>query len=436
MKHLINSGFEWLGLIPTDWKSETIRHLLVARDGGAWGDEVPDGESGTICLRIADFDYGKGRFKNCQQEFLTTRKYTDAQIKKLTLQKGDILIEKSGGGEKTPVGRTVIFDKEYVALFANFMERLRFNTTLIMPEYVEYWMQAWYSCRCSPFYINQTTGIQNINLSLLLAKEKVYYPELNVQREIVVYLDHECNKIDALIADIQTQIDVLEQYKRSVITETVTKGLNPDAEMKNSGIQWIGMMPSHWECIRGKYILKYIQKPVREDDGVITCFRDGEVTLRSNRREDGFTMADKEIGYQGIDVGDLVVHGMDGFAGAIGISDSRGKASPVLNVLGTEQNKRYIMYFLRSMAYSDVFLALATGIRVRSCDLRWNKLAELFYPVPPIEEQDAIVAHIDSLLQKTNDVIADKKEQLAVLEAYKKSLIYEYVTGKKEVPVQ
>jgi type I restriction enzyme S subunit len=94
-----------------------------------------------------------------------------------------------------------------------------------------------------------------------------------------------------------------------------------------------------------------MQKPVREDDGVITCFRDGEVTLRSNRREEGFTMSDKEIGYQGIDVGDLVVHGMDGFAGSIGISDSRGKASPVLNVLDTDQCKRYIMYYLRSMAY-------------------------------------------------------------------------------------
>ena len=261
----------------------------------------------------------------------------------------------------------------------------------------------------------------------------VVLPPMNEQIAIAAFLDAKCTEIDALIADVQAQIDVLEQYKRSVITETVTKGLNPEAEMKDSGIQWIGMMPSHWDCIRGKYILKYIQKPVREDDGVITCFRDGEVPLRSNRREDGFTMADKEIGYQGIDVGDLVVHGMDGFAGAIGISDSRGKASPVLNVLDTEQNKRYIMYFLRSMAYSDVFLALATGIRVRSCDLRWNKLAELFYPIPPIEEQNAIVAYIDSVLQKANDVIADKKEQLAVLESYKKSLIYEYVTGKKSV---
>lgn len=252
---------------------------------------------------------------------------------------------------------------------------------------------------------------------------------------IADYLDAKCAEIDALTADIQTQIDTLEQYKRSVITEAVTKGLNPDAEMKDSNIQWIGMMPSHWDCIRGKYILKYIQKPVREDDGVITCFRDGEVTLRSNRREDGFTMADKEIGYQGIDVGDLVVHGMDGFAGAIGISDSRGKASPVLNVLDTEQNKRYIMYFLRSMAYSDVFLALATGIRVRSCDLRWNKLSELFYPVPPLEEQVAIVDYIDSVLRRTDEVIAAKREQLSTLEAYKKSLIYEYVTGKKEVPL-
>ena len=147
------------------------------------------------------------------------------------------------------------------------------------------------------------------------------------------------------------------------------------------------------------------------------------------------TMADKEIGYQGIDVGDLVVHGMDGFAGAIGISDSRGKASPVLNVLDTKQNKRYIMYFLRSMAYSDVFLALATGIRVRSCDLRWNKLSELFYPIPPLEEQEAIVDYIDSILRRTDEVIAAKKEQFSTLEAYKKSLIYEYVTGKKEVPL-
>ena len=261
-------------------------------------------------------------------------------------------------------------------------------------------------------------------------------PPISEQKVIAEFLDKKCGEVDALIADIQQEIETLEQYKRSVITEAVTKGLDPSVPMKDSGIQWIGNMPANWECIRGKYILKYLQKPVKKDDGVITCFRDGEVTLRSNRREDGFTMADKEIGYQGVDIGDLVVHGMDGFAGAIGISDSRGKASPVLNVLGTKQNKRYIMYYLRSMAYSDVFMALSTGIRVRSCDLRWNKLAELWYPIPPLKEQEKIVTYIDETIQKANEIIADKQSQIETLESYKKSLIFEYVTGKKEIIVQ
>lgn len=199
-------------------------------------------------------------------------------------------------------------------------------------------------------------------------------------------------------------------------------------EMKDSGFSWIGMIPYDWKCERGKYILKYVQKPIKENDDIITCFRDGEVTLRSNRREDGFTMADKEIGYQGIDIGDLVIHGMDGFAGAIGISDSRGKASPVLNVVDTEQNKRYVMYFLRSMAYNNVFLALATGIRVRSCDLRWNKLAELYYPIPPLEEQNRIVYYLDVKCKEIDALSKDIQAEIDTLEEYKRSIITEKVT--------
>lgn len=258
-------------------------------------------------------------------------------------------------------------------------------------------------------------------------------PPIDEQQRIAGFLDRECGKIDGVKVDIQAQIDTLEQYKRSIITEAVIHGLNPSAPMKDSGIPWVGQFPTHWTKKKGKYILRYMSKPVKQDDGVITCFRDGEVTLRSNRREDGFTMADKEIGYQGVDVGDLVVHGMDGFAGAIGISDSRGKASPVLNVLNTKQNKKYIMYYLRSMAYGEVFTALSTGIRVRSCDLRWNKLAELLYPLPPIDEQNNIVSYIDNQIARTNEIIADKKSQIETLDGYKKSLIYEYVTGKREI---
>ena len=300
----------------------------------------------------------------------------------------------------------------------------------VMPKYACYLLKSYDNCAA---FHNMGGGVRKILNFDELKHNLFILPSLSEQKAIAGFLDKKCGEVDALIADIQQEIETLEQYKRSVITEAVTKGLDPSVLMKDSGIQWIGAMPANWECVRGKYILKYLQKPVKKDDGVITCFRDGEVTLRSNRREDGFTMADKEIGYQGVDIGDLVVHGMDGFAGAIGISDSRGKASPILNVLGTKQNKRYIMYYLRSMAYSDVFMALSTGIRVRSCDLRWNKLAELWYPIPPLKEQEEIVTYIDETIQKTYKIIFDKQTQIETLESYKKSLIYEYVTGKKEI---
>ena len=413
MREMKDSGLKWLGKIPADWTLAKIGGLYSIRNE-----------------KVSDKDYPPLSVTNkgILPQLETAAKTNDGDNRKL-VRVGDFAInsrsDRRGScgispydGSVSLINIVMVPRKEMVPTYYEWL----FHTTQFGDE-----NYRWGHGIVDDLW---TTGWQDMK------KITIPMPSLDEQRRIADYLDTKCAEIDALTADIQTQIDTLEQYKRSVITETVTKGLNPDAEMKDSGIQWIGMMPAHWDCIRGKYILKYIQKPVRDDDGVITCFRDGEVTLRSNRREDGFTMADKEIGYQGIDVGDLVVHGMDGFAGAIGISDSRGKASPVLNVLDTKQNKRYIMYFLRSMAYSDVFLALATGIRVRSCDLRWNKLSELFYPIPPLEEQEAIVDYIDSILRRTDEVIAAKKEQFSTLEAYKKSLIYEYVTGKKEVPAQ
>ena len=203
--------------------------------------------------------------------------------------------------------------------------------------------------------------------------------------------------------------------------------------MKNSGVPWLGDVPAEWGLRKGKYFLRVLERPVRDDDGVITCFRDGEVTLRSKRREEGFTVALKEMGYQGVEPGDLVVHGMDGFAGAIGVSDSRGKASPVLVVLDTDQDKRFLMYYLRSVAYKDVFAGLSTGIRVRSCDLRWNKLANLPFLLPPLPEQRRIAAYLDKATAQIDAAVEVRKGQLEKLEALKKTIIAEYTTGKKEV---
>ena len=199
-------------------------------------------------------------------------------------------------------------------------------------------------------------------------------------------------------------------------------------EMKDSGIEWIEAIPAHWDILRGKNVLRLLERPVKPEDDVVTCFRDGEVTLRKNRREEGFTNSLKEIGYQGVEPGDLIVHGMDGFAGSIGISDSRGKASPVLNVMDSNQNKRYLMYYLRAMAYKDVFMALSTGIRVRSCDLRWNKLSVFPFLIPTSHEQSAIAAYLDTQCAKIDEIIAQAKASIEDYKQWKASIIYEAVT--------
>lgn len=198
---------------------------------------------------------------------------------------------------------------------------------------------------------------------------------------------------------------------------------------KDSGIKWLGTIPANWRIVKGKHVLSVLSKPVLQDDDVVTCFRDGEVVLRNERRTEGFTMSDKEIGYQHIDKGDIVIHGMDGFAGSIGISKSTGKGSPVLVVCNPiKDNPSYLVYYLRILANTNVFLALSTGIRQRSCDLKWNKISVLPFPLPSLPEQRTITTYLDEKCGEIDTLISLQEEMISELQAYKQSVITEAVT--------
>lgn len=211
----------------------------------------------------------------------------------------------------------------------------------------------------------------------------------------------------------------------------------------NAQVPWMTEMPSHWELQRGKTLFKKMQRPVREEDGTITAFRDGEVTLRSNRRTVGFTEAIQEHGYQGIRKGDLVIHAMDGFAGAIGVSDSDGKASPVYQVCvprRSDANPHYFALLLRLMSRAGYIVALAKGIRERSTDFRYSDFGSQIFPLPPREEQDAIVAFLDCKLEKIDRFIANKRRLIELLEEDKSRRVSEVITrgmndDQKIVPV-
>lgn len=201
-----------------------------------------------------------------------------------------------------------------------------------------------------------------------------------------------------------------------------------------SPVPWIKQMPEHWGLVRGKNLYQKMQRPTSDTDEVVTCFRDGTVTLRKNRRTTGFTESLKEIGYQGIRKGDLVIHVMDAFAGSIGVSDSDGKGTPVYSVCQAKgnSNNQYYALLLREMARSGYIQSLYRGIRERSSDFRFEVFAAQFYPVPPREEQDQIVRFLDWKVSSINKLIRIRKQQIEELEAIKRSSIGYLVMGQAQ----
>ncbi len=208
------------------------------------------------------------------------------------------------------------------------------------------------------------------------------------------------------------------------------EGLKPYGEYRESGIPWASSLPAHWKIERAKRLFTKMDRPVRPDDEVVTCFRDGVVTLRKNRRLRGFTEAIVESGYQGIRKGDLVIHGMDAFAGAIGVSDSDGKGTPVYNVCQPRQGviASYYAHTVREMSRSQWILALAKGIRERSTDFRFEMFGNQFVPLPPPDEQAAIVRFLDHANRKIDGFIRAKKKLIGLLNEQKQAIIHRAVT--------
>lgn len=199
---------------------------------------------------------------------------------------------------------------------------------------------------------------------------------------------------------------------------------------KPSYIDWVGEIPSHWETVQPKYKLNRVTRPIDNEDEVITCFRDGVVTLRKNRREDGFTNSIKEHGYQQIQPGDLVVHEMDGFAGAIGISDSKGKSTPVYTVVEPDHRTdlRYISYLLREMSQTGKIESLARSIRERTTDFRWNMWSVIPFPFPPVEEQKLISRYLEKKTSQIDSLIEKIQNKIQLIKEQRTSLINHYVT--------
>jgi len=283
-------------------------------------------------------------------------------------------------------------------------------------------------------------GVGTIQRNLFapwLKNRIVLIPPIYEQKEIAIFLDSQCSEIDVISADIQKEIEILEQYKRSVITEAVTKGLNPEAEMKDSGIEWVGNIPAHWDVHPLYYYFSERKKKnyLGKEQNLLSLSY-GKVIRKDINTSEGL-LPDSFNGYNIIEPGDIVLRltdlQNDKRSLRTGLVKEHGIITSAYVTLkaAKEVVPEYFHYLLHAYDVMKVLYNMGNGVRQ---GLNYSELSKMHIVAPPLDEQKNIAARLDCVCKGIESIIASKKQQLAVIDSYKKSLIYEYVTGKKEVP--
>lgn len=437
-----DSGIEWIGEIPKEWNTITLKRVFSNRDGGAWGKEPQNNENDRICIRIADFDYPQMTIKHDID--YTVRNYTTDVIEKLTLQKNDILIEKSGGGDQTPVGRTIIFNEDFNALYANFMDRLRVKQS-ISPKFIEYLLVSFYQNGITYQYIKQTTGIQNLDLTNLLAKESIVLPILNEQQKIADYLDKKCGEIDRVIETEKLVIEKLKEYKQSIITETVTKGLDKTVPLKDSNIEWIGKIPQHWEIIKLKKTISLIADidhymPDTTDTGY-SYLMTGDLKDIASKIDFENCKHISDSDYKDLSkkihpVLDDVIFARYATIGTVCYVDIQKDFLVSYSCLTIRPNSEKLFgKFLYYYLISDTFkIEVSQYINSNTqSNVGLDSLQKVYMVLPNKTEQQQIAEYLDKKCSEIDKAIANKEQVIEKFTEYKKSLIYECVTGKRKV---
>jgi type I restriction enzyme S subunit len=426
-----DSGVEWIGEIPEHWEIGRLKNSIKSCRNGIWGDEPQGDINDVACIRVVDFNRTN---MEIEVNNLTIRNVPVSKQKMYLLKRGDLLIEKSGGGEKQPVGFVTIFNHDIPAVYANFIARMELEEEKVYSGFYKYVHYAMYSVRLNVKSIKQTTGIQNLDINYYF-EESVIYPPLNEQKIIANFLDQKTAEIDALIADKEKFIELLQEKRQAIITETVTKGLNPNVKMKDSGIEWIGEIPEHWNLRRIKYLAN-IRNVKSSDSDIDKTY----VGLENIESKTGKLLTNRDDEQQFISEtanifkkGDVLFGKLRPYLAKCIIADFDGRCTSELLVLKTTSYilPEYLHFFMLSPKFIDVVNSSTYGAKMPRAS--WDFIGNLQIPLPSIKEQEEIVEYLTEFISRIDDLIFDINNQVQKLKEYCQSLISEAVTGKIDV---
>ena len=433
MQEIKDSGIEWVRKIPIGWKvarlKDVIQMLTDYTANGSFGDlaknvQYLDYEDYARLIRLTDLR------ENLENSGVYVSEYSYDYLEKSSLYGGEILVANVGAYaglfcEMPPINMPSTLGPNMFLIRTNSKMIQHYLYYLGNADFV--WKQLVQKAMSSAQPKLNKTDVKTTYIIV---------PPLQEQHRIAAFLDAKCAEIDALTADIQTQIDTLEQYKRSVITETVTKGLNPNAEMKDSGIEWVGEIPVHWPVhpVYSYYGERKNKNRLGKEDNLLSLSY-GRVIRKDINTNDGL-LTESFNTYNIVEAGYIIIRPTDlqndkrslrtGLVKEHGII-----TSAYIDLCPLKQvDSRYFHFLLHAYDVMKVFYNMGNGVRQ---GLNYSEFSRLMVFEPPYEEQVAMADYLETKVTEVDAIIEQKKEQMAVLDAYKRSLIFEYVTGKKEV---
>lgn len=423
-REMKNSGVEWIGEIPKDWILTRIKYICesfgrIGFRGYTENDLVDEGE-GAITISPSNMKNMKMDYSKCS--YLSWFKYEESP--EIKLSNNDVLFVKTG----STYGKTAIVENLPMEATIN-PQLLIFKNIKISTKFFFYNFQT-------PYIKSQIENAVVGGTIPTIAQGKInnfffILPPLFEQKAIADFLDDKCTEIDGLLSDLDAEVKTLTEYKKSIIVETVTHGLNPQATLVPTNLGWIDKIPKHWAIARIASVYSVRNEKVSDKDfpplsvtmkGIVPQLESAAKTKHGD---------DRKL----IRKGDFVINSRSDRRGSCGISDYDGSCSLINTVLAPreEMNPRYYNWLFHTTSFADEFYKWGYGIVDDLWTTNWGAMRRIQIPMPPLDEQAKIAAYLDEKIPYIEQAIADKQTQIETLKSYKASLIYEYVTGKKQV---
>ena len=415
MREMKDSGARWIGEIPNTWHSDKLKYHLKRKEPKNPGDMTVLSlyrELGVIPKDSRDDNHNQTSEDTSKYKYVKPGNFV---VNKMKAWQGSVAVSDYEG---------IVSPAYYVYEFTDNAFDKRYFHHLLRGCYKDEFMRLSGGMRVGQWDLSS----DDLNNTLILI------PPLDEQKKIAEFLDAKCSEIDALITEMQAQIETLEQYKRSTIAEAVTKGLNSKVELKNSTLEWIGTVPVHWEIKPNKYLMKKLKRiqPIYDGEDIISLTVNG--VIKRDLDNPSGKMPTSFDGYQFVYPGNLLMclFDIDVTPRCIGLIKDFGLTSPAYSqfVLNNGVDASYYYYYYLNLDFNKELLHLAKNQRH---SLNEEQFGAIKTVVPPFEEQKEIAKYLDEKCVEIDSCISAKKEQISTLEAYKKSIIFEYVTGKKEI---